>query len=565
MSKQVERQGDLSNELSRADFLKRTAAAGLGLAAFGALTACSTDGSATGDAVTWDKEVDVLVVGSGTVAWAGLAAIDAGAASVLVIEKTQTWGGTSALSGGGMAIPLSYLETEAGIEDNRDDVIAYYTAASQNRGNSELIAAYVDNGNLFLEWTRDKLGWKWVLPPVPMFQDYYEPLAGFRAFGRGNISPVFDDPNLSSGPGAWQTLQTQLTEKGAEILLSTAAKSLVKDATGAVTGVVATAEDGSEIRIHALKGVILGTGGFDHNAEMRKAYLTTPIMATVACLGNTGDARRMGMEIGAALGTMTGSWGLPFLANTTVTAPAMLPEEIIYDFAGFDWGGYRCQPGAVVVNRYGQRIGDEGSMYAVFNRAFEQYDTSAKDYRNLPAYFICDSMFTTYYTLPGGKAPGEIPEWMVSANTLEELADKLGIDKAGLSAEMAAIIANAANGVDPVWHRGEYSIDQTAANMFSLYGLTRPDLKNAALAPVATGPFYGGSYVPGSFGTCGGLKIDANAQVVHVNGEPIPGLYAVGNCAMSVSGGAYAAGGMTVGSGSVMAWVAARHAMGARQ
>ena len=148
----------------------------------------------------------------------------------------------------------------------------------------------------------------------------------------------------------------------------------------------------------------------------------------------------------------------------------------------------------------------------------------------------------------------------MQADTLEELAGKLGIDPAGLTAEIAAFNENAVKGTDPVYHRGEKHLD---INTTGVMAGSRTDLANPVLAPLATGPFYGAIYVPGTCGTAGGLTINENAQVVNTAGEPIEHLYAVGNCSSGVSGGTYVHGGISLGSGGVMSWVAVNHAMGA--
>ena len=189
---------------------------------------------------------------------------------------------------------------------------------------------------------------------------------------------------------------------------------------------------------------------------------------------------------------------------------------------------------------------------------------------NIPAYFICDAACWATYSLPGhtvgavgdgedsyfnetygGEAsdPSEVPAHFVQADTLEELAEKLGIDAAGLAAEIATFNENAAKGVDPVYHRGEKHLD---INTTGVMAGSRTDLANPVLAPLATGPFYGAVYVPGTCGTAGGLTINENAQVVNVNGEPIEHLYAVGNCSSGVSGGTYVHGGISLGSGAVI-------------
>lgn len=531
--------------ITRAEFLKTTALAGAAAGGLALLSGCSPGGGdSAGD--NWDREVDLLIVGSGTVAWAALSGKDAGIDSILIIEKTNTWGGTSAVSGGGLYIPLAYPAADEGVEDNREDAIEYMTAVAEGRMPAEMIENYVDNANAFLEWSRDTYDWQWGFKNR-MYQDYYELYPGSLDFGRGAVSPTD-----MAGPQAWQKLREQIEAADIEIMMETPATSLVTDADGRVTGAVATNGD-NEIRIGARMGVILGTGGFDHNAEMRKQYLPFPIFVTNAAQGNTGDGHRMGLTVGAALANMPFVWGLP---NFIIT-PNDNPDEITYDFTGNDWAQYRGKPGAIVVNKRGRRFGNEGAAYDVFNRSFEKWDSGLMEYENIPAYFICDSTFTTYYTLPGGDAPGVIPEWMTQANSLQELATALNIDPDGLAAEVQAFNQNASQGVDPVFHRGETTFDKVTSGDTA----SRTDLANPALAPLATPPFYGAQYGPGTCGTNGGLLTNVNAQVLNRDGDPIPGLYAVGNCSAAVAS-RYAGGGMTVGQGSIMAWLAARHAAG---
>ena len=136
------------NLVSRRGFLKKTAMIGAGLAATGGVVACSPSAASnTAEEIKWDKEADVVVVGSGTAAMAALAAKDAGAESVLIIEKSIAFGGTSALSGGGFYIPLNYVMENAGIEDNREDAYKYLKAVSAGQSEDVLINTYLDNAN----------------------------------------------------------------------------------------------------------------------------------------------------------------------------------------------------------------------------------------------------------------------------------------------------------------------------------------------------------------------------------------------------------------------------------
>lgn len=550
------------NGFSRRSFLRGSAL--LAASATGVtlgLAGCAPNGGVDSDgaSTSWDEECDVLVVGTGTASIAAVAASRYGAESVIVLEKSEAmFGGTTATSGQGMGIPLTDAAKKAGVEDSEEEVLRYYRSATKGRFDESVARSYIENGNKFLAWTTEEFGFKWDFTS-PAFQDYFEPCEGFLAYGRGSLS-VTEINGEKNESGVWAILQQAIQDdERSKLLMGTAATELVVE-DGRVVGVIAESK-GKQLRIRAAKGVVLGTGGFDYNDDMRKEFLPFPLFVTNAAQGNTGDAQRMGMSIGAAVAHMDCSWGVPcFLPDGQDPAEMIANNEIAFTFTGNDWAMYRGKPGAVVVNGQGRRFGDEAQVYGVFNLDFGQFSSAQSGYPNIPAFFVCDSTYTAAYPLPGQAAAGDpLPEFFVQADTLEELAEKLGIDADGLMAEMAEFNEYAREGKDPRFGRGEKSID---VNTSGLYAGSRTDIPNPCLSPVETGPFFGAVYVPGTCGTCGGLKINENAQVVRYGGEPIEGLYAVGNCSSGVSGGKYLHGGMTVGSGSVMSWVAARHILG---
>ena len=548
----------------------------MALGTAGVLAGCASNqqgqAAPSGADITWDKEADILVVGSGTGAFAALAAAKLGSESVCLLEKGQFGGGTAATSGGGMAVPLSDAAKEAGVNDTKEAVVEYYLNASEGRADEAVINSFLDNGNDFLKWTGEALGWTWT--PSTLFGDYYEPLPGWIPFGRASLG-ASDSSGALVAAQMWEQLKAALTDAGVEIMMETPATTLVTDGNGAVIGVRATSGR-DEIAIKA-NHVILATGGFDHNADMRAKHLPFKILATNACTTNTGDGHKMGQAVGADLSYMDSCWGAPAILTTGQDPKELIANnEIAQEIAGTDWAMYRGLPGAVVVNRKGHRIGNEATAYDTYNKAFAYYDNGEMEHLNIPSYFICDSACWNTYSLPGHTvgsmdggyfdetygsdgSDGELPAHFVQADTLEELAEKLGVDAAGLAAELAAFNENAEQGIDPVYHRGEKQLDlNTTAVMAGM----RTDLANPCLAPVATPPFYGAIYVPGTCGTAGGLTINENAQVVNALGEPISGLYAVGNCSSGVSGGRYVGGGISLGSGGVMGWVAVHHALG---
>ena len=176
--------------MDRRGFLKTAALSSLALGATAAMAGCAPTGSgesslpATGSDISWDKEVDVLVLGSGTGTFAALVAAEKGA-NVCVVEKGTMWGGTAATSGGGLAVPLSYAAEAAGVKDSKEEVVKYFTNASNHRVDQAVLSSYIDNGNDFLTWLSEEMGW--TFNASPLFGDYYEPMEGWIPMGRGSL------------------------------------------------------------------------------------------------------------------------------------------------------------------------------------------------------------------------------------------------------------------------------------------------------------------------------------------------------------------------------------------
>jgi hypothetical protein len=211
------------------------------------------------------------------------------------------------------------------------------------------------------------------------------------------------------------------------------------------------------------------------------------------------------------------------------------------------------KPGCIVVNRDGQRFFDEAGPYARVIRAFQHFDPDTLEYTNIPGFAIIDSVYRMNYSFANYDPKMEFPRWISRANSLEELAAMLGIDAAGILETVTHFNEHAKRGEDPDWHRGESAFDQQTA------GDSSRGLLNSCLAPLAEPPFYGVPVWPGVLGTKGGLRINANAQVLNVWGEPIPAFYAVGNCTGSVMGAGYPGGGSTIGAGLTFSYIAANH------
>lgn len=539
--------------LSRRTFMAGAglALAGLGLTACGQPKGSAKDGSLaqTGD-IAWDEEVDFLVVGSGVAAMGALAASEASDAKVMLIEKSDSlFGGTVVSSSCCYWVPLNYLAVAEGVEDSREKALNYAKGCAGGRAPEAPIEAYVDNAAPWLERLHEQTGVDFMSSAIG---DYYDSVEDSMALGRC--------VELASGAAGelYQAVRNLLEERGCDIRMGTALKELVTDESGAVVGVIA--EKGSSAIAIKARAVLLGTGGFEGDPEMMREHITAPVYVSCATETNTGDGHKAAAKIGAKLALMDTYWGLPsfYPGSPDAFDPS---SNTVFDIMLNDWTQYRTRPHSIVVNAKGKRFADETSMYPPFTRSLNNYDADTLSYANAPAFFICDAEYVSKYPLPGmGEGDSEpTTENFVKADTLEELASRFGIDYEGLKAEVERFNSFAEKGVDEDFHRGE---KPSSIASFTPYVVDEPNLVNPLIGAVATPPFYGALYVTATCGTSGGVQINENGQVINVDGEVIPGLYACGDCTAAITGGAYLGGGGTLGPGSVMADIAARHALG---
>jgi succinate dehydrogenase/fumarate reductase flavoprotein subunit len=426
---------------------------------------------------------------------------------------------------------------EAGIPDSREEAIEYLNQITFGQSTPELIETYVDNVNPMIEFLRGE-GLDFSLSQT--FNDYYPTFSGGKPEGR-QLSPVSNIEGVRGGGALLRMLQKAAEARGVEFVVGTAAKHFILSPEGEVIGVAAE-QNGAPFNVRALRGVVVATGGFDHNDEMVRHFLRGPVYYSSAVKTNTGDGHLMGMALGANLRNMNEHWGWPvFYSEAGGYAMPALAMEI-------------GKPGAIVVNHKGHRFFDESGSYDEVTRAFFNWDTGLHQYENIPAFLIADSGFASRYTLGYMPIPAELPDWIVKADSLGELAAALGIDPAGLEATVSRFNEYAAQGLDPDWQRGVSPFDQLTGG-----DRTRTDIVSPNLAPLTEAPFYACKVWPGALGTCGGLQINTSAQVLDVWGNPIPRLYAVGNASGSVMGAGYPGGGGTLGSGMTFGFLAADH------
>jgi 3-oxosteroid 1-dehydrogenase len=313
---------------------------------------------------------------------------------------------------------------------------------------------------------------------------------------------------------------------------------------GAVTGAVVT-RAGAAGLVRARRGVVVGSGGFEHNAAMRAQYQRQPIGTdwTVGAKENTGDGIQAGQRAGAALALMDDAWWGP-------TIP--IPGDPYFCLAE------RTLPGGLLINQAGSRFVNEAAPYSDVVHIMYDRNAAAPD---IPAWLIVDQNYRNRYLFKDVLPTFTFPDdWYSSgaaykAWTLDALATSIGVPAAALRSTVSRFNSLAASGKDTDFGRGDSTYDH--------YYTDPSILPNSCLAPLWLPPYYAFRIVPGDLGTKGGMRTDARARVLRADGSVIPGLYAAGNASAAVMGHSYAGAGSTIGPAMTFGYVAALDLAGA--
>jgi len=535
-------------------------------------------------AMEWDQIVDVVIVGSGGAALTAATLAHDQGAEVLVVEKADMLGGTTAVSGGGVWLPGNHKMAEAGIDDSRDDALAYIRrVAAGSEPDPGQLEVFVDTAPEVLRYLEDHTPLSTHISPLP---DYYWPwgLPGQRAvparcveadpypvrtelpdwadrlvsrgtlMSLGKATTLTEDllpptPELAAelerreredirpkGAALVARLFKGLLERGVETWMEAPARELVTDERGAVVGLVVD-RAGQTVRVGARKGVVLACGGFEWNPELVRAHIGYDVKP-LSPPNNVGDGLTMAADVGAHLTNLNSYWGTPVMFDPEISRDGELVPQ-------FEWG--RGAPASIVVNGKGRRFANEALPYNDFPKAFGVYDPDAIEFPNAaPAFLVFDRTVRDGQRILSMVPGGPEPDWVHRADTIAELAEHIGIDPAALEATVARFNEHARNGEDPDFRRNER-------------GLMSP----GQVAPIEQAPFYAVEMYPGTLGTNGGPQIDADGRVLRRGGGVVDGLYAAGNTAANVFGWAYPSGGGTLGNALVFGYRAGRH-VGAR-
>lgn len=547
----------------------------------------------------WDHEVDYLVVGTGAAGLSAAIAAKKNGLDTLLIESTDKWGGTTAISGGGLWLPNNPLMQRAHVDDNPDAAFAYLEDTVGDGGtwvSKERKWAFINGISHFVTMTEEE-GIHWIR--AKEYPDYYPDLPGGRVGRSIEVKPfnlkklpkklrktmrppaipapvmngdVFLLSRAWSTPsgfihgarfvfrtlGSLVTLQQKTGMGGALVgsfmhvadrlnvpvwVNSPLTELIVED--GRVVGAVVQKE-GKTMRIRSRRGVMMAAGGFARNKKWRKKYHGVEGW-TSAPEGQLGQGIEAGQNAGAALGLMDDAWWGATTAN---------PD-------GEDSHGFvlneRSDPWSIVVDQKGSRYLNESESYVDFGHHMLERDKTTPA---VPSWLVLDHRHTTHFLnsalmIPGASKKLQASGELVVAKTVDELADKMGVDKATFLATIERFNGFAREGVDKDFQRGRTEYDRYYSNP-----LLKP---NPNLGTIEKGPFKAVKLYPGDLGTKGGLVTDEWARVQREDGSVIEGLYAAGNNSASVMGHTYPGPGSTIGPACVFGYLGALHAAQQKQ
>jgi glycine/D-amino acid oxidase-like deaminating enzyme/carbon monoxide dehydrogenase subunit G len=539
---------------------------------------------------TWGRRetFDLVVVGCGGAGLtAAITAHDEGA-SVLILEKSRQVGGTFAYSTGLTWVPNNHHMPDLDLIDSSENALRYVRGRTAGRHDEEVLQAFIENAPRVIKYLEAR-GVPFQI--VPNYPDEQAEVEGGTSSGRYLCSPLFSSqslgpdwaealalsPQYGALPVTWTEIQrwggfgtiadwdwNLIAERGAQGLrafgMSTAGFLLkavldreipIRTQTSALGlleqdgRIVGVEVEGPNINksIHATHGVILATGGYDNNDELKQLFEPSrPPSTTLGAPTVDGSGILMGMEHGARFSVLAGQLLLPTYKIPGEEKDGQPISRMLARESGF--------PGSLLVNQSGHRFCDEANITEL-RRALPYLDLESGTFPNLPAYFIFDQQWKDRYPL-GSIMPGETPEWLLRATRVQDLADRLDIPAATLERTFKEFNHHAADGADPDFGRGNTAFSRSNGDP-----AIGPNPCLRALEP----PLYAIRIDIGTVGGNSGFVTSGDSQVKSLRGVPIPGLYAAGNTSANLVGGLWYNAGLMNARGMTFAHLAVRHAL----
>lgn len=422
-----------------------------------------------------EQTYDVVVIGAGGAGFSAAIEANQAGAQVVLLEKMPTVGGNTLISGGEMNAPNNWVQQKLGITDDTADLFYEDTLkGGDNLGTPEMVRILADHALESAEWLRDEVKVEFL--PDHLFQ------FGGHSRKRALI------PVGHTGAELITKLKTKTEERGVTIKTSMKADALITNDEGRVTGVEATDASGNKIIFHANMGVVMASGGFGSNIEMRKKYnpeMDEKYMSTDTP-GTTGDGIVMAEALGAKLANME------YIQTYPVCNPETGVISLVAD-SRFD--------GAILINQEGERFVEElerrdviskailaqtgGYAYQLWNQTIADIGKTIEAHQDEYDMLVKQGL-------------------LYKADTLEEAAKFFDVDIDTLKATVKKVNQYASTGDDLDFHH------------------------RGGLVSLETGPYYIQKAVPSVHHTMGGLVIDEKTHVINEEGSIIPGLYAAG-------------------------------------
>ncbi|RJE47219.1 MULTISPECIES: FAD-dependent oxidoreductase [unclassified Dehalobacter] len=537
---------------------------------------------------TFDDEADILIVGSGAAAFSAAITARKQGASVIMLEKASSIGGTTIRSGGGYWTPNNRFQRERGIEDKKEDALRYMSRYSyphlynpkdfrlgipQNA--YELIEAMYDRASETVEFLAEcgalssiqEINWKG--KPQVDYMDHLPENKGVR----GRVLYAKNPQGMQSyGFELIRQLEDWAKANGIKIMTDHQVIHILQNDRKEVVGLEVVRGGKEIIRFRARRAAIFGSGGYSHNSELMLHFQRGPHFGGCSAPTNTGDFITMSVEIGAKIGNMAGAF----------RAESILENALAYP-GGSNNVFYIPGDSVIEVNRYGKRIMDEKRNYTDRAMTHFVWDPQRAEWTNMLVFMIYDQRTAELWQgfPPYPLQSNALPSYIISGATLEELTRSLSQRLSvlaehtggfGLAPDFLENLKNtvtrfnefAKNGRDEDFHRGDYTYDRE----WTTFPPTVPGApwppegsRNYCMYPLSDhGPYYAVILGAGTLDTNGGPVIDRRAQVLDVRGNPIPGLYGAGNCIASPTANAYWGAGSTIGPAMTFGHIAGIHA-----